>query len=270
MLNCNNYGFKYDSYSDSKKKFKYLISWIGGKKNLRKRISKYVPEDIKKYIEPFGGGAWVLFERDQWANAEVYNDLDGRLVNLFRMVKFHPEELIKELRYIITSREMFIKYLSYPGETEIKRAASFLYLILHSFGSSCTSFAVGKKINHYNIIERINQIHKRLDKVSIENRSYEKIIELYDSDNSFFYCDPPYSKGKGYIISSCEGFDHEKLRDILSNIKGRFLLSYDDSDLIRKLYKNFKIVAFDRHKGINNRNPKGRRYKELLILNYEQ
>ena len=63
---------------------KCLINWVGGKRLLRKTIAPLIPEDIVSYIEPFGGGGWVLFYKDQWADLEVYNDLDSRLVNLFK------------------------------------------------------------------------------------------------------------------------------------------------------------------------------------------
>ena len=74
-----------------RKEFKsYLVTWVGGKRLLREAISYLVPDDIQSYIETFGGGGWVLFYYHRWAELEVYNDLDGRLVNLFRVTKYHP------------------------------------------------------------------------------------------------------------------------------------------------------------------------------------
>ena len=99
----------------------------------------------------------------------------------------------------------------------------------------------------------------------------EKLIKQYDFANAFFYCDPPYSKGCGYEVTSTEDFDHERLREILGNIKGRFLLSYDDSPKIRELYKGFEMIAIERQNGINNRqgdNRLNKVFKELLIANY--
>lgn len=116
---------------------------------------------------------------------------------------------------------------------------------------------------------KIDAIHKRLDKVLIEHRDFEKLINQYDFENAFFYCDPPYSTGCGYEVTSTEDFDHERLRDILKNIKGKFLLSYDDSPKIRALYRNFEMVEVQRQKGINNRQGiTNNIYKELLIANY--
>lgn len=105
----------------------------------------------------------------------------------------------------------------------------------------------------------------------IENRDFEKLIKQYDHEEAFFYCDPPYSKGCGYAVTSTEDFDHECLRDVLKGIKGRFLLSYDDSPKVRELYKGFEMIEVERQNGINNRQGTDRAnkvFKELLIANY--
>ena len=76
-----------------------LISWVGGKKQLRKTISQYIPNNIQGYIEPFGGAGWLLFYKSKWAQLEVYNDINSDLVNVFRTAKYHPEALLKEYEY---------------------------------------------------------------------------------------------------------------------------------------------------------------------------
>lgn len=91
---------------------KSLLNWVGGKRLLRKTIAPLIPKDITSYIEPFGGAGWVLFYKDRWADLEIYNDLDGRLVNLFRIVKYHPNALKEELQYLLGSREMFLQFLN--------------------------------------------------------------------------------------------------------------------------------------------------------------
>ncbi len=105
-----------------------------------------------------------------------------------------------------------------------------------------------------------------------QNRDFEKLIKQYDFEDAFFYCDPPYSCGCGYAVTTTEGFAHEKLREVLGNIKGRFLLSYDDSPKIRELYKGFEMIEVERLNGINNKNGgaerKNKMFKELLIANY--
>ena len=159
----------------------------------------------------------------------------------------------------------------------IQKAVQFYYLITRSFGGKgntfgtvkCSSGGACKSLK--NVPEKIDAIHKRLDKVMIENRDFEKLIKQYDFENAFFYCDPPYSKGCGYEVTSTEDFDHERLREVLGNIKGRFLLSYDDSPKIRELYKSYEMVEIERQNGINNRQGTDRlnkTFKELLIANY--
>lgn len=250
----------------------YLINWLGGKRLLRKDISRLIPQDISSYIEPFGGGGWVLFYYHRWAELEVYNDLDGRLVNLFRVVKYHPCELAREMCYLFHSREQFLSLIQNPGETDIQKAARFMFILSRSFGGKGKCFGVcydGSIKSAGGLIERIDKISKRLDKVIIENLSAMELIPQYDTQNAFFYCDPPYSSGAGYDVISTTNFEHERLRDILKNIKGRFLLSYDDAPKIRELYKDFNIIEIERVNGINRKCIKNNMYKELLICNYD-
>ena len=256
---------------------KCLINWVGGKRLLRKTIAPLIPKDIKSYIEPFGGGGWVLFYKDRWADLEIYNDLDGRLVNLFRIVKYHPNAFKEEYKYLLGSRDMFFQFLNGTFITDIQKAVQFYFIITRSFGGKGSSFGTVKKSSggasksQKNVLDKIDAIHERLDKVMIENRDFETLIKQYDFEDAFFYCDPPYSQGCGYDVTSTKDFDHERLREVLGNIKGRFLLSYDDSPKIRELYKGFEMIEVKRLNGINNRSDVENRkkiFRELLIANY--
>lgn len=246
-----------------------LINWVGGKRLLRKTIAPLIPEDIKSYIEPFGAGAWVLFYKDKWADLEIYNDLDSRLVNLFRIVKYHPNAFKEEVKYLLGSREMFFQFLNVTFFTDIQKAVQFYFLITRSFGGKGSSFGTVKKSSggasksQKNVLEKVDAIHERLDKVMIENRDFETLIKQYNFEDAFFYCDPPYSQGCGYDVTSTKDFDHERLREVLGNIKGRFLLSYDDSHKIRELYKGFEMIEVERLNGINNRSDVENRKKCL-------
>ena len=111
-----------------------FIPWIGGKKLLRKEIlSRFPKEQPSRYIEVFGGAGWVLFAKEQYGKQlEVYNDLNGDLVNLYRCVKYHAQEVQRECEFLLNSREIFINYkeqMNINGLTDIQRAARFLYLI---------------------------------------------------------------------------------------------------------------------------------------------
>lgn len=252
----------------------HLITWVGGKRNLRKVICKLIPTDIKSYIEPFGGGGWVLFAKEKHAKLEVYNDLDERLANLFRIVKYHPQALIDELKFTFNSRGQFREFLNSVPKTDIQEAAKFIYLLHHSFGGKGTTYGTclngeSSAKSCFNLLERVDSISKRLDKVYIENLSFEELIPKYDNSSAFFYCDPPYTYGAGYKTTSTRKFAHEELRDILGSIKGRFLLSYDDSEKVRQLYKDYDIIPVSRPNGINGKNPVKKEFKEVLIKNYD-
>ena len=84
-----------------------FISWIGGKKLLKKQIIQEFPQEYDRYVEMFGGAGWVLFSEERPKILEVYNDINGDLVNLYRCVKCHPEAIQKELQGLLMSRELF-------------------------------------------------------------------------------------------------------------------------------------------------------------------
>ena len=85
-----------------------FIAWISGKKLLRKAIMERFPEeDFDRYIEVFGGAGWVLFGKEVGKELEVFNDADSNLINLYRCIKYHREELQKELKWLAVSREQF-------------------------------------------------------------------------------------------------------------------------------------------------------------------
>ncbi len=245
-----------------------FINWVGGKSQLRKTIATFIPEDIISYIEPFGGGGWVLFYKERWAKCEVYNDINKDLYNLFNVTKYHPEALVKEFQLAMCSREMFNVYLKqFKPMTDIQRAAQFLFLLKYSYGGSMENFGYGRTRapkSHENILESIMDVSLRLNHVYLENLDYKDILKRYDTPEAFFYLDPPYYVDSVQVYSP---IDHEELLTLLKNLKGRFLLSYDDRPEIRELYKDFKIVPVSRHAVFSQ--DKSKAYNEVLIMNYK-
>lgn len=247
-----------------------FIAWVGGKKLLRKIISDKFPEKFDKYVEVFGGAGWVLFYKDKYAKTEVYNDINSDLVNLFKCVKYHPEAIEKELELSLNSRQIFNEYknqMDCIGLTDIQRAVRYLYLIKSSYGARINTY--GSKPRDISNTEFLKDIRKRLSKVVIENKSFEKIISAYDSEDTLFYLDPPYHNTENMYDTGDFIFDEEqhiKLRDMLKNIKGKFVLSYNDDEFIRELYKDFKIEAIERQNNLSLNS--GSRFKELIITNY--
>lgn len=240
-----------------------IIAWVGGKKLLRKEIIRRFPaEGIEKYVEVFGGAAWVLFGKEPHEK-EVYNDINGELVNLFRMVKCHPEALEQEVALMLTSREEFIRKRAQRPEdlTELQRAARMYYLIQASYGAKIASF--GCKGKDVSVIRNLRKAHERLKRVLIENQDFEECIQKQDGKQTLLYCDPPYFEAEGYYGTGFDKKEHRKLAELLQAAKGKWILSYNDVDFIRKLYAGYQIEAVERSNNLG----KGK-YRELIIRNY--
>lgn len=254
-----------------------FMSWVGGKKALRDDVIIRMPPFYDKYIEVFGGAGWVLFRKTPENEAEVFNDFNSNLVNLYRCVRDNPAKLKYKLRYVLNSREDFrwLVFLHKKGIFtrfhDYDRAAKFYQLIRYSYGSALESFA-SQPHSIWNDFPLIDMASRRLQKVIIENQDFEVLIKHYDSPGSFFYCDPPYYATESYYKDV--GFtknDHVRLRDTLAKIKGKFLVSYNDCPEIRELwaYEGIHIESVSRMDNFRQRYSGGAMYNELFISNYD-
>lgn len=119
--------------------------------------------------------------------------------------------------------------------------------------------------NLSNAVGYLTDVQRRLmsSSVVIEHKDFENLIKVYDRQKALFYCDPPYHSTEKYYDVQFTEADHIRLRDTLAAIKGKFLLSYNDDEFIRGLYKDFKTEAVERQNNIS-----GGRFKELIITNY--
>lgn len=258
-----------------------FIAWIGGKRLLRKTIIALMPEH-KTYVEVFGGGGWVLFGKQPSA-IEVYNDLNTNLVTLYRVVRAMLPLFIKRLEALLASRDEYNTFQQAlktgDFESDIDRAIAFYYCIKNSFGSGITTgwaFSPTQPPRKC-VTEDLELAHERLKNVYIDNLSFDRLIPNWDRAETLFYCDPPYYMlldlgGRDYYQCSFTREDHARLRDTLSGIKGKFILSYDDHPDVRKLYEGFNLteVAGGVRYTMNNRPGCQSRVKpELIIMNFE-
>ena len=256
-------------------KMNSFMSWVGGKKALRDEILIRFPADYKRYIEVFGGGGWVLFHKPSGNDFEVYNDFNPNLVNLYRCVRDKAQELEDALTLTLNSRLDFRHMksaLEKPCELgDVKRAAYFYQIIRQSYASGCDTYG-GQPRAMWNNFPAIRAACGRLQNVVIENKDFEKLINQYDREESFFYCDPPYYATENYYDGG--GFDrdsHIRLANCLCSIKGKFLLSYNDCPEIREMYDRpgICIEAIERLSNIAQRYEGGKMYSELFIANYD-
>lgn len=238
-----------------------LAPYLGGKFRLSKRIiSKIEQIPHKIYAEPFLGMGGIFLRRTQIPKAEIINDINGELVNLYRIVRRYPDTLYKETEFLFASRQEFERQLKTPPETltDIERAARFLYLQNQAFGGKVTGQSFGVSIDRparfdfVKLNDRIRTVGGRLASVTIERQDFETFIKRYDTKDTLFYLDPPYwgnetDYGKGVFCRA----DFERLRDCLTGIKGRFILSLNDTPQVKELFKNFTIEQTDVTYSIN-------------------
>lgn len=220
------------------------ISRMGGKSKLRKTIISMIPHHIC-YVELFFGAGWVYFGKES-SKVEVINDIDKDLINLFRMIKYHAPEIERQLQYEFSGRDIFEEYKNYTVGylTEINRAVRFLYLLSQSFASRGNHYGYGTNTRPSPQIfykDVLMDLKERLRNTYVENLSFEKVIEKYDREYTFFYADPPYFETTGYGNESREK-EHLLLRDKLSDIKGKFLLTINDHERVGKWYKDLILI----------------------------
>ena len=192
-------------------------------------------------------------------------------------MKNHLDEFVRYLRWILVAREEFERFKNENPDTltDIQRAVRFYYLLKCGYGAKIVSPAFNmnatrpSSLNLLRIEEELSAAHLRLARVYVENMSYERLINRVDKPFVFFYIDPPYY---GYENYYGDGIftrdDFQKLRDILTGIKGKFIMSINDTKEIRDLYKDFHIESANTSYTLAGGN-RTKKVRELLIMNYE-
>ncbi len=225
--------------------------YLGGKRNLSRRIVARLAEiPHRTYVEPFVGMGGIFLRRPFRAPSEVINDRGRDVANLFRVLQRHYVPLMDMLRWQVTSRAEFERLrLAEPDTlTDLERAVRFLYLQRTAFGGKVTgrSFGVSPGLSgRFDVTKlgpALEEIHERLAGVVIECLPFSDLIRRYDGPEVLFYLDPPYwgseeDYGAGLFARS----DFEGIAAQLAGIKGRFLLSLNDTPGVREVFAAFTI-----------------------------
>lgn len=235
-----------------------LITRVGGKFYLRRKIISKFPEH-DTYVEPFVGGGSIYYCKSP-SKKEVINDLDTDVY----MCHLGAKENELPNAPMRLSKEDFEELKKFKPETARDILIHTNLIQMNSFiGSSRTYYDTELGSDRGKVGSKNYPKYKeRLKDTIICNKSYELMIDTYDSPTTFFYLDPPYENSKK-TIKTYISIDYTKLRDILKNIHGKFLLSINDSPFIRELFKDFNIEEIETRYCL-----KQRRVVELLIKNY--
>lgn len=215
-----------------------------------------------------------MFFHKEPSPVEVLNDLDGEILNFYRVCQIHPNELSKYLATFIVSRTWFRLVSITPPEalTDIQRAARFLYLQKNSFGGrvvgqNYASHVIQRPSFKPEDVERvITAAHLRLKSVQLEQLPYEQVLTKFDRPTTFYFLDPPYYGHKLYRFNfSAEQF--AEMAERLRKLHARFLLTINDVPEVRQLFKGFHMLGYTL--AYSAQRSVGRRYKELLIANFD-
>lgn len=248
-----------------------LLRYHGGKWRIAPRIIAHFPPH-RVYVEPFGGGASVLLRKPR-SYAEVYNDLDGEIVNLFRVARDCPEQLVRAVTFTPFAREEFNLAFE-SAEDPVERARRTLLRSFAGFGGNLTRpnrdstpqrtgfrcyTGLGRRGNVYSrewadFPARLRAIMERIRGVFIEQRDACVLIERHDSRDTLFYVDPPYPHStrsaacggthRGYRFEMNDD-QHRELAAALYRVKGHVVISGYACDLYdRELYPHWQRVAF--------------------------
>lgn len=226
-----------------------IVPWIGGKRRLAQTLLSRFPAHTC-YVELFAGGAALYFMRHP-AEVEVLNDVNGELVNLYRVVKNHLEEFIRQFKWCLSSREIFKWTQATPPETltDVQRAARFYYLQHQAFGGrvdgqSWGTATTAPPINLLRIEETLSAAHLRLVNAYIERLDWLACVERYDRPHTLFYADPPYWETEGYGVPF-PWSQYELLASRLKSIKGKAVVSLNDHPDIRKAFAGWDYEALE-------------------------
>jgi len=239
------------------------LRYYGGKWRIAPWIISHFP-DHHAYVEPFGGAGSVLLRKDP-SSSEILNDLDGNVVNFFRVLRERTEELKRAIEFTPFSREE--THVSMEHSTDPLEAARRFFIRAWQTQHGAphmgrNGWRFGRRggndrrsaVDDWNDTARLPAIAQRLKLVQIEHDDALKVIPRFDAEGTLFYVDPPYVLGtradrwrrNGYVHEMSDE-DHRALAEVLNSAKGMVVLSGYPSDLYKNLYRDWKVSSITNH-----------------------
>ena len=252
-----------------------IAPYIGGKRNLAKRICRIIDEtEHVTYAEPFVGMAGVFLRRRTRPRAEFINDHSRDVYNLFRILQEHYAAFVDQLRFQITTQAGFERLLRVDPDTltDLQRAARFLYLQRLAFGGKVEGRTFGVtydrpgRFSLATLEPDLEALHERLSGVTVTCMDFETFIGRVDRPGALFYLDPPYwGCESDYGRDAFARVDFERLAGCLRVLKGRFILSLNDVPEVRELFSWARMEAVETSYSLGQRHGKTKRAGEVLI-----
>ena len=242
-----------------------IFSRTGGKYKQRKYFANIInKQQYNTYVEPFLGGGQVLLEllQSHYDPNKTYvgSDTQPWVYDVWKDIqKVNPEQM---KQYDWSGNKDTFQYLkehtfTHPADRLFKN----LYMTFHSYNQERKAFK--SSTERKNLWDKIKLIHDRLKKIKILKQDYAKVIKKYDSPTTMFFIDPPYYQKERYYEQ--QSIEPEELAGMLRNIKGKFILTYNDVPEVRKAFQGFKIKKKEYIYTIIQEN---KRVVELVITNF--
>lgn len=255
------------------------ISYYGGKQTMLKHIAPLVPEH-RVYTEAFCGGA-ALYWAKKPADIEVLNDINGNLINFYRVLKSHFNELFEKIDSTLHSREIFdfasIVY-EFPNFFDpvtrawalwAKSKMGFASMLDGTFGYYKTTNSMCKKIDNSKH-QFTNALQKRIERTQIECTNALHVIESRDCAEAFHFIDPPYINSDcGHYTDTFNLMNFEELLILCEGLKGKFMLTMFPHEVLREyiVRNGWHLVAVERTISVSTVNR--RKQEEWIVMNYE-
>jgi len=241
-----------------------IFSRIGGKFRLRKKIVEMFPKEYKVYIEPFVGSGQVFLELQKRPDVVyVLNDKNKEIYHIWKDIQKVSADEIRKYDFTGNRKTFDRLKQSYPSNP-VSRLFRNLYISYYSFSGLRNAYTPKPLKKGRNFIENADYFKKKLQNVKIYNQDYKTIIEKWDQKDAILYLDPPYTDMERYYEG--QSIDPYELSEVCKKIKGRFILSYDISPIIREAFKGF---YFHRVKVPYTSGLGGKSKYEYLITNYQ-
>ncbi len=251
-----------------------IAPWVGGKRNLAKRICAIIDADQHiTYAEPCVGMAGIFLRRTSRPRAEFINDAQRDVYNLFRVLQEHYVAFLDLLRFQITTQANFNRLVGVDPDTltDMQRAARFLFIQRLAFGGKVSGRNFGlatdrpARFNLTTLESDLEALHARLSGVNVTCLDFAEFIRRVDSPSTLFYLDPPYWGCEDYYgkaLFSRERF--EEMATLLARLKGRFILSLNDVPEVRETFAAFRIEAVTTTYSVGSKGAQPER-REVLI-----
>jgi len=266
------------------KGIKKIIRFAGGDYWIANEILKRlyrVGNGKYTFVEVFGGSGYIsqIIDRNKFPNI-IYNDINDKLTTLYKMVKENPKEL-SFLLFLLPYSRSYYKIIIKIFENnknlgELETAALFFYFLNGGFlGKIKSGFAFSIDPNRNMAksfkkeVRSILDLAKNWKDIIIENLDFRKVIQLYDSDKTVFYLDPPYpDRSENYYGVTFTIKDFRDMAKILTQIKGKFLLKVDDKafNLIKDILGNYRVEKIEKKLSINKRKKEEKGFWSLIFV----